>query len=119
AIMIVPYVTAVSVEICRAVPLAQREAALALGATRWQSIWTVVLPHARRGILGACFIALGRAVGETMAVTMLIGNSPVIRFSVFAKGDTIASAIANQFPEATYGLYISALVELALVLFLV
>lgn len=119
AIMIVPYVTAVSFDVCRAVPVSQREAALALGATRWQTIWSVVLPYARSGIIGACFIALGRAVGETMAVTMLIGNSPVIDLSFFAKGDTIASAIANQFAEATYDLYLSALVELGLVLFLI
>ncbi len=119
AIMIVPYVAAVSFDVCRAVPVAQREAALALGATRWQTIWGSVLPYARPGILGACFIALGRAMGETMAVTMLIGNSPVINLSLFAKADTIASAIANQFPEATYELYQSALVELGLVLLLV
>ncbi len=119
AIMIVPYVTAVSFDVCRAVPTAQREASLALGATRWQTIWSVVLPYARPGIIGACFLALGRAVGETMAVTMLIGNSPVIRFSLFAKGDTIASAIANQFAEATYDLYLSALVELGLTLLVV
>jgi phosphate transport system permease protein len=119
AIMIVPYITAVSFDVCRAVPSSQREASLALGATRWQTIWSVVLPYARPGIVGACFIALGRAVGETMAVTMLIGNTPVIQFSIFARGDTIASAIANQFPAATYDLYRSALVELGLVLFLV
>jgi phosphate transport system permease protein len=124
AVMIVPYVSAVSFDVCRAVPVAQREAALALGATRWQTIWSVVLPYARPGIIGACFIALGRAIGETMAVTMIIGNSPVIpkawkEVSIFAKGDTIASAIANQFPEADYDLYLSALVELGLVLFVV
>ncbi|HWY86344.1 MAG TPA: phosphate ABC transporter permease subunit PstC [Gemmataceae bacterium] len=119
AIMIVPYVAAVSFDVCRAVPASQREAALALGATRWQMIRSVVLPYARPGIIGACFLALGRAVGETMAVTMLIGNSPVIDPSLFAKGDTIASAIANQFAEATYDLYVSALVELGLVLLLV
>ena len=119
AIMIVPYVAAVSFDVSRSVPTSQREAALALGATPWQVIWSVVLPYARPGILAACFIALGRALGETMAVTMLIGNSPAINFSVFAKADTIASAIANQFPEAAYDLYRSALVELALVLFLV
>jgi phosphate transport system permease protein len=119
AIMIVPYVTAVSFDVCRAVPSAQREAALSLGATRWQMIRSVVLPYARPGIIGACFIALGRALGETMAVTMLIGNSPTLDPSIFAKGDTIASAIANQFTAATYDVYLSALVQLALVLFLV
>src|SRR5262249_13258885 len=116
--------SAVSFDVCRAVPVSQREAALALGATRWQTIWSVVLPYARPGIIGAGFIALGRAIGETMAVTMLIGNSPVIPqswrdISIFAKGDTIASAIANQFPEADYDLYLSALVQLGLVLFVV
>ncbi|MBM4004170.1 MAG: phosphate ABC transporter permease subunit PstC [Planctomycetes bacterium] len=119
AIMVLPYVTAVSADACRAVPVAQRGGALALGATRWQTIWYVVLPYARPGIIGACFIALGRAVGETMAVTMLVGNSPSIRFSLFAKGDTIASAIANQFAEATYDQYLSSLVALGLVLFAV
>jgi phosphate transport system permease protein len=119
AIMIVPYVSAVSFDVCRAVPAAQREASLALGATQWQTISSVVLPYARPGIIAASFIALGRALGETMAVTMLIGNSPVIDYSLFAKGDTIASVIANQFQEATYDLYRSALVELGLVLFAV
>jgi phosphate transport system permease protein len=119
AVMIVPYITAVSFDVCRAVPSSQREAAVALSATRWQMIWKVVLPYARPGIIGACFLALGRALGETMAVTMLIGNSPIIEFSLFAKGDTIASVIANQFSEATYDLYLSALVQLGLTLFLV
>ena len=119
AIMIVPYVAAISHDACRAVPQAQREGALALGATRWQMIWSVVLPSARPGIIGACFLALGRALGETMAVTMLIGNRPEINLSPLAPGDSIASAIANQFTEATYDLYLSALVELGLLLFLV
>jgi phosphate transport system permease protein len=119
AIMIVPYVAAVSYDVCRAVPAAQRAGSLALGATRWQTIWRVVLPYARPGILGGCFLALGRALGETMAVTMLIGNRPEISLSPFAMGDSIASAIANQFTEATYDLYLSALVELGLVLLLV
>jgi phosphate transport system permease protein len=118
-IMIVPYVTAVSYDSCRAVPQPQREGALALGATRWQMIWTVVLPYAQPGIVGACFLALGRALGETMAVTMLIGNRPEIHLSLFAAGDSIASVLANQFTEATYDLYLSALGELALLLFLV
>src|SRR5207245_4696596 len=97
----------------------QREGAYALGATRWQTIWGVVLPYARPGIIGGCFLALGRALGETMAVTMLIGNKPEIRLSPFAMGDSIPSVIANQFTEATYDLYLSALVELGLVLLLV
>lgn len=118
-IMIVPYITAVSYDVCRAVPQAQREAAFALGATRWQMIWSVILPYARPGILGACFLALGRALGETMAVTMLIGNRPVISLSPFTQGDTIASVIANQLNEAGSDLQRSALVELGLLLLLV
>jgi phosphate transport system permease protein len=119
AIMIVPYVAAVGYDVCQAVPSAQRAGALALGATRWQMIWRVVLPYARPGLVGGCFLALGRALGETMAVTMLIGNQPEIALSPFAMGDSIASVIANQFTEATYDLYLSALVELGLVLLLV
>src|SRR5262245_18302157 len=99
SIMIVPYIAAVSYAVCRAVPRAQREASLALGATRWQTIWKVVLPYARPGIVGGCFLALGRALGETMAVTMLIGNSPVISLSPFALGNSIASVLANEFTE--------------------
>src|SRR5207245_1802238 len=97
----------------------QREGALALGSTRWQVIWRVVLPYARPGIIGGCFLALGRALGETMAVTMLIGNTPVISPSPFSVGYSIASVIANEFTEATYDLYLSALVELGLVLLMV
>jgi phosphate transport system permease protein len=119
AIMIVPYIAAIAYDACRAVPQSQREGALALGATRWQAIWTVVLPNARPGIIGGCFLALGRALGETMAVTMLIGNRPEIHLSLIAPADSIASAIANQFTEATYDLYLSALVELGLLLFIV
>ncbi|MCC7085051.1 MAG: phosphate ABC transporter permease subunit PstC [Pirellulales bacterium] len=119
SIMIVPYSTAVSYEACRAVPHAQREAALALGATRLKAIWSVVFPHARPAITGGCFLALGRALGETMAVTMLIGNRSIIDLSPFALGNSIASVIANEFTEATYDLYLSALVELGLVLLLV
>ncbi len=118
-IMIVPYVAAVSFDVIRAVPRSQRAAALALGATRWQMIWMVVLPYARTGIIGGCFLALGRALGETMAVTMLIGNRTAINLSLFAKGNSIPSVIANEFTEAAYDLYLSALVELGLVLLLV
>jgi phosphate transport system permease protein len=119
AIMILPYITAISYDVCRAVPRAQREASLALGATRWQTIWRVVLPFARPGIVAACFLALGRALGETMAVTMLIGNTPKINLSPLQPGDSIASVIANQLANATSSLRISALVELGLVLLLV
>ncbi|WP_020468363.1 phosphate ABC transporter permease subunit PstC [Zavarzinella formosa] len=119
AIMIVPYVTAISFDVCRAVPSSQRQGSLALGATRWQMIWTVVLPYARPGIIAACFLALGRALGETMAVTMLIGNVRYIDFSLFASGDSIASVIANQLNEAGSRDHRSALVALGLVLFLI
>src|SRR5205085_7872534 len=118
-IMIVPYAAAVSFDVIRAVPRSQREAALALGATRWQMIWSVVLPYARPGIIGGCFLALGRALGETMAVTMLIGNRRELSLSPFAPGYSIPSVIANELLEADYELYESALVELGLVLLLV
>ncbi|MCE9533077.1 MAG: phosphate ABC transporter permease PstA [Planctomycetes bacterium] len=126
AIMILPYITAITFDVCRAVPRSQREGALALGATRWQMIRTVVLPYARPGIIAACFLALGRALGETMAVTMLIGNSASLPASMkdvlavpFALGDSIASVIANQLNETTDELHRSALVGLGLVLLLV
>jgi len=119
AIMIVPYVTAISFDVCRAVPRSQREGALALGATRWQMIWSVVLPYARPGIVAACFLALGRALGETMAVTMLIGNVAKIEVSLFGLGDSIASKIANELNEASGDLHRSALVGMGLLLFVV
>jgi phosphate transport system permease protein len=117
AIMVLPYIAAISYDVCRAVPRSQREGALALGATRWQTIRSVVLPYARPGIVGACFLALGRALGETMAVVMLIGNSPSIDFSIFAVGYSIPSVIANELGTASSDLHRSALVELGLVLF--
>jgi phosphate transport system permease protein len=117
AIMVLPYIAAISYDVCRAVPRSQREGALALGATRWQTIRSVVLPYARPGIVGACFLALGRALGETMAVVMLIGNSPQIDFSIFAVGYSIPSVIANELGTASSDLHRSALVELGLVLF--
>ncbi|MBV9124813.1 MAG: phosphate ABC transporter permease subunit PstC [Planctomycetes bacterium] len=119
AIMIVPYVAAVSYDVCQAVPRSQREGALALGATRWQMIWRVVLPYARPGIVGGCFLALGRAIGETMAVTMLIGNSPVIEGLPFGRGISIPSVIALQLPGTQSHLQESALIELGLILFVV
>jgi phosphate transport system permease protein len=118
SIMIIPYIISVSREILLSVPRDQREAALALGATRWESTWKVVVPFARTGIMGSIFLALARAVGETMAVTMVIGNQPTISASLFSPGDSIASVIANQFTEATGDLYLQALIELGLVLFL-
>ncbi len=119
AIMIIPYISSITYDVFRAVPRAQREGGMALGATRWQILRSIILPYAKPGIIGGCFIALGRALGETMAVTMLIGNSAIIKLSLFATGNSIASVIANEFTEATYDLYLSALVELGLVLMLV
>lgn len=117
AIMVIPYIISVSREILLSVPRDQREAALALGATRWESTWKVVVPFARTGIMGSIFLALARALGETMAVSMVIGNSALISASLFSPGDSIASVIANQFTEATGELYTQALIELGLVLF--
>jgi phosphate transport system permease protein len=119
AVMIVPFIISVSREVLLAVPVDQREAALALGATRWEATWKAVMPYARAGLLGSVFLALARALGETMAVTMVIGNNPNISTSLFAPGYSIAAVLANEFSEATGDLYLSALMELALVLFLV
>jgi phosphate transport system permease protein len=119
AIMIVPYIAAVSREVLMAVPVAQREAALGLGATRWEAVWTAVLPYGRAGIIGAIMLGLGRALGETMAVTMVIGNRHDINVSVLQPGYTMAAAIANEFSEATTDLYLSALFEVGLILFVV
>jgi len=118
AIMVIPYIISVSREILLAVPRDQREAALALGATRWESTWKVVVPFARGGIMGSIFLALARALGETMAVTMVIGNTPTISASLFSPGYSIAAVIANEFTEATGDLYLQSLIELGLVLFL-
>jgi phosphate transport system permease protein len=118
AIMVVPFIISVSREVLLTVPREQREAALGLGATRWEATWKVVVPWARTGILGSIFLALARALGETMAVTMVIGNDPKIVASLFHPGYTIAAVIANEFTEATGDLYLSALIELGLVLFL-
>ncbi|MBI2864585.1 MAG: phosphate ABC transporter permease subunit PstC [Chloroflexi bacterium] len=119
AIMIVPTITAISREVLMAVPNSQREAMLALGATRWEMISKAVVSYARPGIVGAVVLGLGRAVGETMAVTMVIGNRHEISASLFAPGHTMASVIANEFSEATYNLYLAALVETGLVLLFV
>ena len=118
AVMILPFIVSVVHEVLVAVPRDQREAALALGATRWESTWRVVLPYARAGVFGAMFLALGRALGETMAVTMVIGNRPEISASMFAPGYSMAAVIANEFTEATGDLYLQALVEIGLVLFI-
>ena len=119
AIMIVPIITSISREVFRAVPETQREAAFALGATRWEVTRLAVLKSSRRGIFGAAMLGLGRALGETMAVTMVIGNRPEISASLLAPGYTLASAIANEFAEATGAMHLSALFELGLVLLLV
>ena len=118
AIMIIPYIISVSREVLMSVPRDQREAALGLGSTRWESTWKVVVPFARTGITGSVFLALARALGETMAVTMVIGNTPTISASLFSPGYSIAAVIANEFTEATGDLYLQSLIELGLVLFL-
>ncbi|MDP9053292.1 MAG: phosphate ABC transporter permease subunit PstC [Acidobacteriota bacterium] len=117
AIMTFPFIISVSREALLAVPREQREAALAVGATRWESTRQAVLPFARLGIMGSVFLALARALGETMAVTMVIGNDPSIHASLLAPGYTIAAVIANEFTEATGDVYLSSLIELGLVLF--
>jgi phosphate transport system permease protein len=117
AVMIVPFIVSVSREVLLAVPQTQRDAALALGATRWETVWRVVVPYARSGILGSVFLALARALGETMAVTMVIGNRPEIAASLFAPAHTMAAVLANEFAEADTPTYLSALMQVALVLF--
>jgi len=118
AIMIFPYIISVSREALLAVPREQREAALALGATKWESTWQIVVPFARLGIIGSIFLAFARALGETMAVTMVIGNDMSAHTSLLAPGNTIAAVLASEFNEATGKYYPSALIELGLVLFL-
>lgn len=118
AIMIVPFIVSVSREVLLAVPQDQREAALALGATRWETTWKVVVPYALTGIFGSVFLALARALGETMAVTMVIGNKPEVSSSLLAPGYSIAAVIANEFAETSSGtMHQQVLIELGLVLF--
>src|SRR5262252_8561395 len=119
SIMIIPIISSITREVLSVVPQHQREGVLALGATRWEMIRMGVLRNARAGIVGAVILGLGRALGETMAVTMVIGNRPEIAKSLFAPGYTMASVIANEFSEATGDTYLSALVEIGLALFLV
>jgi phosphate transport system permease protein len=119
AIMALPYISAVSREVLIAVPRSQREAALALGATRWEMIRDAVIPYAKSGIIGGIMLGLGRALGETMAVTMVIGNRPEISASLFAPGYTMASLIANEFSEATNDLHLSALMAVGAILFII
>jgi len=118
AIMVIPYIISVSREVLLSVPRDQREAALSLGSTRWESTWKVVVPFARGGILGSIFLALARALGETMAVTMVIGNTAAISASLFSPGYSIAAVIANELTEATSTLHYQSLIELGLVLFI-
>ena len=118
-LMIVPTITAITRDLVVAMPMRYREASIALGATRWEAVSKVILPALRPGIFGACMLALGRALGETIATTMVIGNRPAISVSLFAPGYTVASVIANEFTEATTNLYLSALIELGLLLFFV
>jgi phosphate transport system permease protein len=119
AIMIIPIITAVARDSIRAVPDTQREAMLALGSTRWEMIRRAVLPYCRSGLVGGVILGLGRALGETMAVTMVIGNSYKLTASLFSPGATIASTIANEFAEASGGVFVGSLMELALILFAV
>lgn len=119
AIMVLPYISSVSREVLLAVPRSQREAALALGATRWEAIRGAVIPYARSGIVGGVILGLGRALGETMAVTMLIGNTHEISSSLFAPGYTMASLIANEFAEASGDLHLSALMAVGFTLFVI
>jgi phosphate transport system permease protein len=118
-IMVLPTVAAVSRDVVTAVPISQREAALALGATRWETIRVGVLPYARSGIVGAAILGLARGVGETMAITMVIGNAPVISASLFSQGYTMASVVANEFSEATTAVYRSSLMEIGLLLLII
>jgi phosphate transport system permease protein len=117
SIMVVPFIVSVSREVLLAVPTEQREAALALGATKWETTWQIVIPNASTGIIGSVFLALARALGETMAVTMVIGNTPKITASLLSPGYSIAAVIANEFAEASGDLYVSSLIFLGLVLF--
>jgi len=117
SVMILPTIAAVTIEVLKTVPQPLKEAALALGATRWEAIRLAVLPYARQGIVGAALLGLGRALGETMAVTMVIGNAPEVHASLFAPGYSLPAVIANEFAEATGGLHVGALAGLALVLF--
>lgn len=116
AVMVIPFISAVCTDVFSAVPASQREAALALGATRWEMVRIAVLPYGFLGIIGAIILGLGRALGETIAVAMVIGNRPAISASLFMPASTLASVIANEFAEATTDLYVSALLELGLVL---
>lgn len=117
AIMVLPFIATISREVFKTVPQHMKESAIALGATQWEVLRMVTLPFAKSGIMGAVFLSLGRALGETMAVTMVIGNRPEIKLSLFEPGYTMAAVIANEFTEATSDLYVQTLIEIGLVLF--
>lgn len=117
AVMVLPFVASITRDVFDAVPPVLKEAAYGLGATRWEVLWNVVLPYARVGVTGGVMLALGRALGETMAVTFVIGNTHRLSASLFAPGTTISAAIANEFTEATTDMYLSALIEIGLILF--
>ena len=119
AIMILPFITAITRDVFETVPSVLKEAAYGMGATTWEVIWSVVLPYTRSGVVGGAMLALGRALGETMAVTFVIGNAYSISPSLFSPGTTISAAIANEFTEAIGDLYVPALIELGLILFVV
>lgn len=119
AIMIVPFIISISREVILAVPAVYKEAAYAMGATRWEAVKTIIISYGKQGIIGGIILALGRAIGETMAVTMVIGNNVKISASLFSPGYTLASVIANEFAEASDKLYLSSLIEIALVLLLI
>ncbi len=119
AIMVLPTITAISRDVLRAIPDSQREAALAMGSTRWEMIVQVLIPYGSSGLLGAVILGLGRALGETIAVTMVIGNNLDLTASLLHPGYTMASVIANEFTEATFALYLHALIEIGLILFII
>jgi phosphate transport system permease protein len=117
ALMVIPYIASVIRDLFSMVPAPIKEAAAGIGATRWEIVWNIVLPHTRSGVVGAVILGLGRALGETMAVTFVIGNSHRLAASLFAPSNTIASTLANEFTEATGDIYLSSLMALALLLF--
>jgi phosphate transport system permease protein len=119
AVMVIPFITAVMRDVFELVPAMLKESAYGLGSTTWEVVWHVVLPYAKVGVIGGIMLGLGRALGETMAVTFVIGNAHQLNASLFAPGNSIASALANEFTEAVGDLYTSALIELGLILFLI
>lgn len=119
AVMILPFIATISREIFKTVPQTLKESAMSLGATRWEVLWMITLPFSFSGVMGSIFLALGRALGETMAVTMVIGNRPEIKFSLFEPGYTMAAVIANEFTEATSDLYVQTLIQMGLILFFI